>query len=511
MLPGWIGDGGRPVAVKQRKKHPNILFLMTDQQRYDCISANGNPFIRTPHLDALAAQSANFSHAIVQAPVCVPSRVCFFTGRYAHAHRNRVNYTPLDERESLLPQLLQAAGYHTALIGKSHVYYQYPPSVREAHRTGFDHVEVHDGAGNTDQYSDYMKWRRKRDPDHTVSHRATITTSEKSRAPRRNPFTARVKEEFSETTWTGLRTSAYLRRRKTDKQPFFLFSSFWKPHSPFEVPEPFASMYNDVDIPLPPQARLSDIRRLPPPVQALVGREKTAPWKMTREEVLWMYRSYYGSITHIDREVGRILHTLQETGLADDTIVIFASDHGDQMFEHGLVDKNVFYEASVRVPLMIAYPGKTHPGRYDELIESIDLLPTLCEWAHINEPYHCQGRSLAPLISGNRRAYQPKESVFCENIIPEVFLKDHIRFQKHAGVAGVRHPDAKMVRTKRWKYVYYPDGWSELFDLEADPSELNNLSSSSRHRSIIQEMQSRLLHWLVTSSETEQIAETWML
>ncbi len=144
---------------KARPGSPNILIIMTDQQRYDCVGANGNPIIQTPHLDRLATESANFSHCFVQAPVCTPSRACFFTGRYAHAHKNRVNYTKLPESETLFPKRLQAAGYRTGIVGKSHLYYEYPPTKAEAIRTGFDDVELHDGAHHADAFSDYVTWR----------------------------------------------------------------------------------------------------------------------------------------------------------------------------------------------------------------------------------------------------------------------------------------------------------------------------------------------------------------
>ncbi len=153
---GALAAAGNLQADESPPKRPNILFIMTDQQRFDCLAANGNDIIQTPHLDRLAKQSANFSHAFVQAPVCVPARASFFTGRYAHAHRNRVNYTPIDRRTVLLPARLREAGYQTALIGKLHLFYYYPPSAENAKKTGFDHVELHDGTHKTDRWSDYV-------------------------------------------------------------------------------------------------------------------------------------------------------------------------------------------------------------------------------------------------------------------------------------------------------------------------------------------------------------------
>ena len=142
-----------------------------------------------------------------------------------------------------------------------------------------------------------------------------------------------------------------------------------------------------------------------------------------------MYRSYYGAISHIDREVGLILDALDDAGVADDTIVVFSSDHGDQMLEHGLMGKNCFFEASIRVPFIVRFPGRVEPGRYEELVESVDLLPTLFELAGLPEPYSSQGRSLVSLISETGEEFVPSEAVFCENVIPEVITGGRIEFE----------------------------------------------------------------------------------
>src|SRR4051812_16058361 len=162
----FVGAGNIALSADTPRR-PNILFIMTDQQRWDCIAANGNSLIQTPSMDRLAARGANFTHAFVSAPVCVPSRISFFTGRYAHSHRNRVNYTPLDPSETLLQARLKAAGYRTASIGKLHYT---PPTPEEAQRTGFGIVELHDSVSFTDPWSDYVKWRQQHDPKKNVGY-----------------------------------------------------------------------------------------------------------------------------------------------------------------------------------------------------------------------------------------------------------------------------------------------------------------------------------------------------
>ena len=484
---------------------PNILFIMTDQHRWDCVGANGNEHIRTPHLDRLAAEGANFTHMFVQSPVCVPSRISFFTGRYPHTHRNRVNYTPLSRSEVLLQRRLQEAGYATASVGKLHYW---PPTSLEARRTGFDVVELHDAVANLDRHSDYARWRKENDPRAgEFPYRALA----KDIRPGKNPFRAAIADKYSDTTWTGERTCHHLKELAKSGKPFFLFSSFWKPHSPFETCVPFDRMYDDTQLPLPQQQTLDDIMQLPVPLQKLILRGRPR-YDMERERLQWIYRSYYGAISHVDREIGRILATLRSEGLADNTIVVFSSDHGDQLLEHGLMGKNCFFEGSVRVPLMIRFPRRVRPGKYNQLVESVDVLPTLFELAGLPEPTKNQGRSLVPLIAGAKRPYTEREAVFSENIIPEVITGGSFDFffEKGRGIKGVRHPDAKMVRTRRWKYNYYPDGYAELYDLQADPGETENLTGNPQFAAVQRRMKDRLLHWLITAGETDQIAPRWL-
>ncbi len=505
------GDGPATSAARP----PNVLWIMADQLRADCIGANGNAIIRTPALDQLAREGANFSRAFVQSPVCVPSRASFFTGRYPHSHRNRVNYTPLKADEVLLPARLQSAGYSTALVGKTHLYYAYPPTPDEARRTGFERVDLHDAAGETDRWSDYIKWRQANDPMRDIPHRRlarTVPELKGALPPNANPNRAAIDDRYSETTWTGIRSRERLKELSAGGKPFFLFCSFWKPHMPYEVSVPFDSMYSDAQIALPEPETRETLGKLPLPVQKLILRGRPE-YQMDRGDLEWLYRSYYGTISQVDREVGLTLAALKDLGLGDDTIVVFTSDHGDQLLEHGLLGKNVFFEGSVRVPLILRYPRKIRPGAHDELVEAVDVLPTLFELSGLKLPDNCQGRSLAAMIDGSGRPVEPREAIFSENVIPEVITNRVLDFgfEKGKGVKGIRHPDAKMVRTSKWKYNYYPEGYAELYDLENDPRERHNLADDPMHKATVDQMKDRLLKWLVTADEADQIAPRWLV
>jgi arylsulfatase len=483
---------------------PNILFLMADQFRFDGLGRNGNPLVRTPHLDRLAAESANFANAFVQAPVCVPSRVSYFTGRYPHSHKNRVNYTPCDSREIFLQRMLKDSGYRTGCVGKLHFT---PPTNEHARSTGFDRVLLHDGVGATDPYSDYLKWRREHDPQHAIPYTALA----KNIPSGKNPFRGAIDYEFTPTHWTGEETCKMLREFAASPKPFFLLASFFKPHSPFDTQAPYDSLFDQVDFPLPKRVSLEDIRKLPPPLQKLILRNRTPEYTIDPQRLEWMYRSYYAAVAMVDYEIGRILEVLESSGRSKDTIVIFATDHGAQLLEHGLMDKNVFFESSVHVPFLFRYPTRVIPSRPQELIEMVDVMPTLLELCSIPRSKAVQGRSFATLISGSG-SYQPRDAVFSENIIPEVITGGQLNmpFVPGEGVAGIRHPDAKMIRTARWKLNYYPGHGEELYDLADDPHEERNLAVESAHGAAVSELRHKILDWMITADENDQIAERWL-
>ncbi|MBL8227898.1 MAG: sulfatase-like hydrolase/transferase [Bryobacterales bacterium] len=484
---------------------PNVLWIMADQLRFDCLGVNGNKLIQTPNIDRIAARSANFQKTFVQAPVCVPSRASCFTGRYPHSHKNRVNYTPLDGREQLIQKMFQEGGYQTASVGKLHFH---PPTAEHARSTGFDHVRLDDGVNATDPYSDYVAWRKANDPMAAkVHYHATVPSVPTGR----NPFRAAIEYPYTPTAWTGAETRKILGDLRSGQKPFFLFSSFFKPHSPHSIPEPYDSMYDIIEIPLPRRVTLPDIHKLPLPVQKQILRGKPH-YDMDRERLQWIYRSYYAGVTMVDREIGQILEGVD----LDNTIVLITSDHGDQLLEHGLEGKNVFFESSVRVPFLISWPGHIRTGKRRELIEMVDVLPTLLDLCGLPARKSVQGRSFASLIAAQQNgapAYRAREFVFSENVIPEVITNRGLNmyYAPGEGVGGILNPDAKMLRTERYKLNHYVGHGGELYDLQEDPGETRNLYGVAAHQPMVREMRDRLLDFLITADEPDQIAPHWLV
>jgi arylsulfatase A-like enzyme len=404
----------------------------------------------------------------------------------------------------MIQRLLQDAGYQTGSVGKLHFH---PPTPEHARSTGFDRVALDDGIGRTDRYSDYVRWRKANDPKAEIYYQQRVETP----PPGQNPFRAAIDKDFTPTAWTSEQTRTVLRDFASSSKPFFLYSSYFKPHSPHTIPEPYDALYNDVEIPLPKQVDIEYIQRLPLPVQKMILRSTV--YDLDREELEWRYRSYYGDVTWLDEEVGKTLDELERQGLTDNTIIVISSDHGDQMLEHGLFGKNVFFEDSVHIPLLVSWPDHIRPGIYSELIETIDVLPTLLELCGLPVPNHVQGHSFAPLVAGDRAQYRPKEAIFAENIMPEVITNgdEGYFFEPGKGVGGIRHPDAKMVRTNRWKLNYYVGHGGELYDLEDDPGEWNNLYEEPARQRVVRELKGVLLDWLISADENDQIARKWLI
>jgi len=421
----------------------NILLLFADQFRFDAMRCAGNSRIHTPNLDALADSGLRFSNAFTPTPLCVPARLSFITGHRASKVRFLRNGR-LPGPEPVFPTImtcLHDANYRTHAVGKMHFRYKH---------YGFHKIETQEECPDFRIDDDYLMYLR----DNGVRSRFPLGY--------RNllyfqPQTSAMPEKFSPEAWVADRSIDFLRNhvRYRGSKPFFLWSSWIAPHPPFAPCEPYDSMYPPEEMELPYYAD-RPISDLPASVWRHRGRLDGAhrdPERMRRIRAL-----YYGKVTHVDYSLGRVLHELDELGLSDNTIVMFASDHGDMLGDHGLSQKNVPYEPSVHIPFIIRWPGLTEPSTVsDDLVSLIDVFPTLIDGLGLEYP---EGNEVLPGVN----LYSP--GGLCSD--REMLFMDH--------GSG---PDRWIsVRTKSHKYALWASGGrEELYDLDDDPMEMNNLVS----------------------------------
>lgn len=373
-------------AAAAAAERPNILFVMVDEMRFDAMGCAGHSIVKTPHLDRLAGEGVRFASSYVASPVCSPSRACAFTGRYAHVHGVETNGVPARQGEIFLPSVLRHHGYHTAIAGKLH----YTPTRFDY---GFDQFWSFSAEGPTPEigYSAYLR-KKHGTPNKWPKKAGTM--------PWPNDPLGRDVGEFPypeadfETDWLTARSVEYLRSRKGKQQPWFLFTSFLKPHSPSVEPEPWFSMY---------EAGKMAVPKLPADAKAKRAAQKERSKRQyvdDPEMMRVMTAKYYGAISHVDHHVGELLGEVEKLGMAQNTIVLFTADHGNMLGEKGRWFKGVQYDGSARVPLIWRgrQGGKENGGRVvKETVENTDLMPTILEAAGLPVPTGVQGRSFLKL------------------------------------------------------------------------------------------------------------------
>ena len=489
----------------------NILFIMCDQLRADYMSCAGHPYLETPNIDALAARGVIFDRAYTQSPVCGPSRMSFYTGRYVISHGATWNNVPLDVSEWTMGDYLRPLGKQCALVGKTHMAADEEGMARLeidkatdlgvlVSQCGFTPYERDDGlipSGATAPNLRYNKWLNEKgypgdNPWHDYANSAEgpdgeILTGWQMRYARKP---ARVKAEHSETPYMTTRAMEFMEEAGDD--PWCLHLSFIKPHWPYVAPAPYNDMYGPNQV---PGANKTDAEReAPHPVVAAYmehDESLTFQHDETRSTVIPVYM---GLVKQIDDELGRLFDYMDDKGLSDNTMIVFTSDHGDYLGDHWLGEKELFHEASARIPMIIVDPSvaadKTRGTRSDALVEAIDLIPTFIEASGGTvEQQRLEGRSLMPLIHDGQTPDDWREAAFSELDYSFRGARNILEKAPNASLAW-------MVRTDRWKYVYYEGYPPQLFDLENDPEEQNDLGTSPQHAAIREEKQDRLFTWL---------------
>jgi len=470
-------------------ERPNILYIMTDQQRYDSLSCVERSICRTPHLDQLASEGIRFDNAYSICALCSPARTSMLTGQYPHHHRMFNNNDMMQWASRNLPdgirmisQDLSEAGYNCGYSGKWHCGETKIPSTY-----GFEGMDV-PNYGNpyrTQEYADYL-----------AAHGLERPGRPSSDYPWAGG-TLNVPVEACGTHFVADFALDLLRRygdeREASGKPFLQFVSFWGPHHPCFIPEPYASMYDPADVELWPSLR-EDLSRKPRVQDRFLRSFYPKAPDLSDDVWRWIIAKYWGFCTLVDDEVGRLLGALKEMGREQDTAVFFSTDHGDMTGGHGgLWDKGPFmYEDTYHIPLIARVPGVTSPGTScNRLVSNMDLATTALQVAGLPIPSDHDGRDLVPLFRD-----------------PEADWRDDLMTEFH----GHRFwYSQRMVRWDHYKFIFNAPDQDELYDLADDSHEMTNLIGDPAYAAIAQEGRERLLKWIQDSDDPIWFAARQML
>lgn len=427
---------------------PNVLFILSDDQRPDTIHALGNPHIETPNLDALARRGIAFTRAVCANPICTPSRAEILSGCSSFQNGVLDFGRKIDPQLTLWPQAMRDAGYQTWYVGKWH-------NDGKPIERGFDATNGLFTGGGGKWWKDQVDWKGLP----VTGYRGWIFQDDAgNKFPDRGVgLTPDISERFADA-------AIELIRRKREK-PFFLQVCFTAPHDPLFFPTGYEKKYSPDKIPLPENF----LSEHPFDHGNFNGRdEKLLPWPRTPEMVRKNLAVYYAVISHMDEQIGRMIDALRQTKQLEDTIVIFSSDHGLAVGSHGLRGKQSMYEHTINVPMIVAGPDVPRGERRTAQVYLRDLYPTTCEMTGIAIPKTVRAKSFAEVIRGDKEEIHPH--VFC-------YFGDKQR----------------MIRGARWKLIHYPavNRW-QLFDLDADPYELTNLVDAPKYADVLARLRAAL-------------------
>lgn len=481
--PGRSNPPGGLAAASDRP--PNVLLIMSDQHTRKAMGAAGNAVAHTPNLDALARSGVRFDDAYCTLPVCVASRASLISGLYTHHHHAYDNSRPLPFHVKTLAHYLGRAGYLTGAIGKMHFvdaqthgfdyrldfndWYQYlgPKTRLRAEEI----IDPNSGSG-LPQIDDL--WRESGDPwtghierDNRQGYTAVGRISALAEEDHFESFVARESMRFL--------------RNHGRQQPFFLMSSFLKPHDPFMPAERFARMFPASAMSLPATWGKVNLQAIPDWIRRRIEYDGACPELRDPEQARLHMAMYYASLAQTDDGIGKLLGTLAELGLERNTIVLYTADHGEMLGEHGLWQKFMFYEPSVGVPLLFRVPGVTAAGgRCATPVSLVQMVPTLLELCGVPVPAGLDGAGITPFL-------RDPGAEAATTVFAELGLK-------------TQHPGA-MIRQGRYKYSYYVGDLDELYDLHDDPEEMQNLAALPAYREKRDELKRQLFAWHRPESE----------
>jgi len=509
----------------------NILFVMYDQLRHDYLGCAGHPHLKTPNFDRLAARGVRFSRAYVQSPVCGSSRMSFYTGRYVSSHGAAFNNYPLKVGELTLGDHLRKAGVASWLIGKTHMKADAegmarlgltPDSVIGARvsECGFDLWDRDDGLwsggpdgiydGRRSPYNEWLKAQGYPGPNPWQDHANAGIDAEGDILSgwylANSGAAANIREQDSETPWLTRRCLDFL-RAQTAGAPWLCHLSYIKPHWPYIVPEPWASLHGPDHV-IPPVRDLRERQDPHPVFGAFMGSRVGQAFSRdaVRDVVI---PAYMGLIAQCDAEFGRLLDELEATGRMADTLIVVTSDHGDYLGDHWMGEKDLFHDPSARIPLIVYDPRQaadaTRGTVCDALVEAIDLAPTFVQAVGAAVPGHIlEGRSLQPLLHGQT----PQD--WRAAVVSEYDWST----SPMAADLGVAPRDARlfMVFDGRWKLIHAEGGFRPmLFDLRTDPQELIDLGDSRDHAEVTERMYGVLHAWSLRMAQRTTVSDAQIL
>jgi arylsulfatase A-like enzyme len=473
-------------------KRPNILFICTDQQRYDALGCYGNPHIQTPTIDGLAAEGVLFEQCYVQSSVCAPSRASLVTGQWG-------NGVSLPPNPAIFSRQLADSGYSCGMIGKMHLAACFGGRTEERLDDGYEfYCWAHDPTHKSPE-NDYHVWMKERYPE--IFEDAFANGTRERHEPAAFD-TIPTKAHYSR--WASERTIEFLDGEREEDEPFFLWVNFFDPHHPFVAPEEYLDRYDPETVPDP--VGFPGELATKPPIQQEASNASYAGHARgyttyPPREIKEIIAAYYAMVTLIDDEVKRILDRLEALGLSEDTIVIFTSDHGEMLGDHQLLLKGpMLYDCAVRVPLILRWPGQLPAGeRRSELVQWIDLTSTFLDVAGVGPMPTAQGTSLMPLARGDADA-EGRGWALCE------YLNSGHPYDPPLYMTMLRTGDHKLI-VQHGPPATARDRTGELYNLTDDPAELVNLWDEPAAAEIRIELERMLLDVLVSTANLSQPRE----
>ena len=471
----------------------NVLWICADQQRYDTLGCYGNKFVKTPNLDRLAGMGARFERAYTQSPVCAPSRASFLTGRYPRTCGVRQNGQDISGSETLVTKLFADAGYMCGLAGKLHLSACgrnackiIEPRIDDGyHYFKWSHHPAGINKNNNWPMNDYTMWLSSKGAKFETLNRDDCKYVQVG-----------MDENLHQSKWCVDMALECIQSAKNYDLPWFFSMNLFDPHHPFDPPAEYLERYLDMldDIPLPNYTE-GELDSKPVFQKKDQGGAYDTPGNypypsMSQKDHRMLRAAYWAMIDLLDVQMGRLFDYLESTGQFENTLIIFTSDHGESLGDHGMYLKGpYFYDCNVRVPLIISCPSLIKPGMVSPaLVELVDLAPTLCEAAGITADTGMQGRSLWPMLTGNAPADSHRGSVYCEYYNANINHRDPLAF-----TTMVRDDRYKLVRVhdrdkhdrdKKDKKDKKQSAVCELYDLESDPSETFNQADNPEYAAV---------------------------